>query len=702
MLLDEHQSKKLFAAAGIPVPPGVVVRRGETPHPEFPAPWMVKSQVLAGGRGKAGGVVRVDGPVALPGVMEKLFDLPIGGSRPPMLLLEPAASIVREFYVSLAVSRDRESLLLTVKAAGGMNVESGAGSQPLIQKVRLPEGPTEAQVRSAFFRLGLRREQLDYFRNVVLGLFRTVQENGLLLAEINPLAEVAGGWLLGLDGKVEVDDSVAEIRPDLEALANPGHYGRRELAARKAGFSYVRLDGWVGCVVNGAGLAMATMDALNFVGIAPANFLDLGGTADAKRMRDALELLLGDHRVNAVFINLYGGILSCAAVAEALLAVLDGKEPAKPVVARLSGNSAEKGRALLRASGLERLFLADDMAGAMELLGKLGPRSTPRVLNDSADVAVSLPPVPRGTRRRDDVPSPLDLGPETQVLVQGLTGKTGTFHAGLMRAYGTNIVAGVTPFKGGTRSGDTPVYDTVHEAVRHHRIDLSVIFVPGPFVADAILEAAEAKVPWIVCITEGTPQLNMLRVLPALRENGSCLIGPNTPGIIVPDRFKAGIMPTDPFRPGPVAVFSRSGTLTYEASARLSAAGMGQALALGVGGDPFIGLGFAELLDLVRDDPRVEAVLLLGEIGGRAEEDVAAYVAATSYPKPIVSFVAGLTAPAGRRMGHAGAILEEGGGVARKLSALRHAGIEICSSLDGLPEAMARLLVKPRAAAAGA
>jgi succinyl-CoA synthetase alpha subunit len=236
-----------------------------------------------------------------------------------------------------------------------------------------------------------------------------------------------------------------------------------------------------------------------------------------------------------------------------------------------------------------------------------------------------------------------------------------------------------------------PVYNSVLEAAARHRIDVSLIFVPGAYASEAVLEAAQARVPWIVCITEGIPQLDMLAVLPVLRETGARLIGPNTPGIIRPGAFMAGIMPVDPFRAGEVAVFSRSGTLTYEASSRLSAAGIGQALAVGLGGDPFIGLGFEDWLEIVRDDARVKAALLLGEIGGRAEEDAAAFVRAVNFPKPVAAFVAGLTSPPGRRMGHAGAILEEGGGAGRKLTALEEAGIAVCPDLDGIAAVMAWL-----------
>jgi len=702
MLLDERHAKELFAQAGIPVAPSLTVAPGETPRPEFPPPFMLKSQVLSGGRGKAGAIARVDSPDELAAASARLFALPVAGALPPCLLLEALVAARREYYVSFAVSRDRESLVLTSRASGGVEVESGGAG--VSQNVRLPLGPSETQIRAAFFSLGADAALWPQFLSLIRALFTAVKSCGLLLAEINPLAETTDGRLIALDAKAEIDDSAAAIDQTLARYFEPGHYEARELAAKRSGFSYVRLPGFVGCLVNGAGLAMATMDALAFSGLAPANFLDLGGAASERRIREALSLLFDDAQVGAVFINLYGGILSCAEVAASLIAILGEAGAKKPVVARLAGNGAGEALALLRSRPVPGLHLSSDMFQALAILGSLpqladraehglraeqgGPAQTP----GAERALAALPALARRVTGLGRAPSPLDFGPDTAVLIQGATGKAARLHAGLMRAYGVNIAAGVTPFKGGGDADGTPIFNSVLEAASRMRLDVSLIFVPGAFAAEAILEAAEAGVPWIVCITEGIPQQDMLAVMPALRETGARLIGPNTPGIIRPGAFKAGIMPADPFSPGCVAVFSRSGTLTYEASSRLSAAGIGQALAVGVGGDPFIGLGFEDWLEIVRRDARVKAALILGEIGGRAEEDAAAFALATNYPKPVAAFVAGLTSPPGRRMGHAGAILEEGGGAGRKLTALAQAGIAVCPDLDCLPEVMAGLI----------
>jgi succinyl-CoA synthetase alpha subunit len=277
----------------------------------------------------------------------------------------------------------------------------------------------------------------------------------------------------------------------------------------------------------------------------------------------------------------------------------------------------------------------------------------------------------------------------TRVLVQGITGTEGTFHTAQMLQYGTQVVAGVTPGKGGTlytgKGQDlfpqpVPVYNTVREAVQATGANASVIFVPAPFAMDALLEAIEAEIPLIVCITEGIPVRDMVRVYEALRGSRSRLIGPNCPGIITPGECKLGIMPGFIHRPGRIGVISRSGTLTYEAVKQLTDLGLGQSTCIGIGGDPVVGSSFIDLLQLFQEDPGTDAVLLIGEIGGTAEEEAAEYVR-QHMTKPVIGFVAGRTAPPGRRMGHAGAIITGGRGTAaEKLAAFRAAGIAVVES----------------------
>ncbi|MCH8556394.1 MAG: succinate--CoA ligase subunit alpha [Balneolia bacterium] len=284
------------------------------------------------------------------------------------------------------------------------------------------------------------------------------------------------------------------------------------------------------------------------------------------------------------------------------------------------------------------------------------------------------------------------VGKNTRLVVQGFTGKEGTFHAGQMIEYGTNVIGGVTPGKGGEKHLDKPVFNTVADSVEHEGANTSVIFVPPAFAGDAIIEAALSGIKVIICITEGIPVKDMIAAKAVVDRMGATLVGPNCPGIITPGEAKVGIMPGMIFSPGPVGVISRSGTLTYEAVDQLTKAGLGQTTAIGIGGDPVIGTTHIDAVKLFNEDPDTEAIILIGEIGGTAEEEAAEYIK-EHVNKPVVAFIAGRTAPPGRRMGHAGAIVSGGKGTAQeKMDALSAAGIAVCESPAVIGETMKSLL----------
>ncbi|RLG99418.1 succinate--CoA ligase subunit alpha [Candidatus Bathyarchaeota archaeon] len=283
------------------------------------------------------------------------------------------------------------------------------------------------------------------------------------------------------------------------------------------------------------------------------------------------------------------------------------------------------------------------------------------------------------------------VGKETKAIVQGITGTQGSFHTRLMLEYGTKIVAGVTPGKGGMEVHGVPVYDTVKEAMENHEANASIIFVPARFATEAVLEAIENGLKTVVIIAEHIPVKDAIQIIARAREKGTTIIGPNTPGIITPNECKLGIMPAHIFKPGVVGIASRSGTLTYEIAAGLTNAGLGQSTCLGLGGDPVVGLNFIEVMEMFRKDEATKAVVLIGEIGGNLEELAAEYISRTNYPKPVVAFVAGRTAPPGKRMGHAGAIIMGRAGTAQsKIEAFQKAGVAVAEK----PREVAKILAE--------
>ena len=420
-------------------------------------------------------------------------------------------------------------------------------------------------------------------------------------------------------------------------------------------------------MVNGAGLAMATMDIIQYAGGSPANFLDVGGGANQQQIEQAFGILLSDPNVKAIFINIFGGILRVDVLAQGVVAAAKNLGVKLPIVLRLEGTNVEEGRKILE--GIRT-----------EFRGRFHHEGCSRSGSKSGEGSDSLMAVL--------------VDKNTRLIVQGITGKEGTFHAKGCAEYGTKVVGGVTPGKGGTIHEGWPVFNTVSDAVENTGANATVIFVPPPFAADAILEAEDAGLPLIICITEGIPVNDMVRVWAKLKHSKSRLIGPNCPGVISPGKAKIGIMPGRIHKEGSVGIVSRSGTLTYEAVYQLTQRGIGQSTAIGIGGDPIIGTTHVDALKLLNEDPETESIILIGEIGGTAEETAAAYVKA-NVKKPVVGFIAGQTAPPGRRMGHAGAIISGGQGTAAdKMKALKEAGIHVVQSPAEIGETLAKVIGK--------
>ena len=499
------------------------------------------------------------------------------------------------------------------------------------------------------------------FATVMRGLYAAFIESDADLAEINPLVITEDGKLLALDAKIVLDDSALFRHPDLEAMRDLNEEEPSEIAAREAGINFIKLDGSIGCMVNGAGLAMTTMDLVKLAGGEPANFLDIGGGAKADKVAAAFRIILDDPNVKAILINIFGGITRGDEVARGIVEARAELDAQVPMVVRIVGTNAAEAAEILRAGQPDHRR----QPGRRRRQGGRGRgRAGMSILVGRADAAAGA----GHHRPRRRVPLPGDA-----------------------RLRDT-IVAGVTPGKGGQSAldGRVPVFDTVADAVRETGANAACIFVPAPFAPDAMLEAADAGMPLVICITEGDPGARHAARVPRAQARGVRLIGPNCPGATTPGEAKVGIIPGDIHRPGPVGLVSRSGTLTYEVVQAMTDAGMGQSTCVGIGGDPIVGTTFIDVLDMFNADPATEAIVMIGEIGGD-EEERAADFCAREVRKPMAAFIAGRTAPPGRRMGHAGAIISGGAGTAEsKRQALEAAGIRVADSPSQIPRAAAR------------
>ena len=449
-------------------------------------------------------------------------------------------------------------------AAGGMEIEEVAAKSPeLILKEALEPGYGLApfQARSMAFGMGVESESASGAVAAMIGLAKAYDAMDASLAEINPFIVCDDGKVYALDAKFNLDDNALYRHKDLLDLRDLNEEDPLEVEASRFSLNYIKLDGDIACMVNGAGLAMATMDIVKYAGGSPANFLDVGGGANAEQIKNAFRILLSDAGVKAVLINIFGGILRCDVLATGVVNAARELNVTAPMVVRMEGTNVEKGQEILENIGLQLHCRGWDARCRGE--GGQGGQGS-----EGMSVLVDQ---------------------STRVLFQGFTGREASFHAQASIDYGTKVVGGVTPGKGGLMHLGLPVFNTVADAVKQTGANASVIFVPPPYAADAIMEAVDAGVPLVVCITEGIPTEDMVQAREFMKGSPTRLIGPNCPGIISPGKCKIGIMPASIHKQGNVGVVSRSGTLTYEAVGQLTKLGIGQSTCIGIGGDPIIG-----------------------------------------------------------------------------------------------------------------
>jgi len=667
MKLHEFHAKKIFRENGIFVPEGKFFSFSQNIKKtdlfaKFPL--IIKSQVLAGGRGKAGLVKKVNSFDEILNYRDKFNKIVYKNEASIGVLIEEIVEHDTEYYISLLINKKDKNILLIFSSEGGVDIEEvGKNNSNKIKKISLPLAKSSLNdLIIKEFENEFNQSQLDKFIDFVIKLRDLFLKIDATLIEINPFIFASDDNIVALDAVIDIDDSAKFRQSEIFEFAATLQNENKKSIENPFGTHFVKLDGNIGIIGCGAGIVMASMDMINFFGGKPANFLDIGGGADRNKTIKALEFLNGFDNIKVIFINIFGGITDCLQIADALIDFRIMHSDCKYNVIRLMGNNSEVAIKKLKANGI---FAYDSMEQAAQKAVELALKKESLFL----------------------------ISKNTNVLVQGITGKYGSYHTKKMLDYGTNIVAGVSPAKGGDYVYSVPVYNSIREAKQDFSIDATIIFVPAKFAKEAALEAISEKIPLVVIITEHIPVFDTIEIINEANKNDVKIIGPNCPGIIKVNEANIGIIPGDILRKGSAGIISRSGTLLYEVCYQLSKNSVGVSTAVGLGGDPVIGTSVVDIVDYYVNSDDIKYIVYIGEIGGGDDEiRLAEYIKKNNISKPIISFFAGKTAPVGAKMGHAGAIIDgEKSTVDYKIKLLSEAGCkiagipsEICSIINSM------------------
>lgn len=661
MQLLEHQAKSILSQFDLLIPHGQVAQTADdidTNQLNFPV--VLKSQVPVGGRGKLGGIRLVHHPDEFLTAFSEVKKLEIKGFTPESVLIEQALDIKRELYLALRINRDLRRIELMASSQGGIDIEQNASSVTITS---LDDDQAYETISNS---LALSAEAVSPLLDKLISCF---VDNDLLLLEINPLVLDKADKLICADAKLMLDDNAL--------------FRHHDYANKRDQSSIIPLGGNIGVIANGAGMAMSTMDTIYSAGGKPANFLDIGGGTGEDVFVGSLREISNLPGVTSIIINIFAGITRCDDIARGIIEAKKQIPDLVPLYIRLEGTNRQQAVELLKNAQIDILpDLKTCVEKALNLSSTLIKKAS-LPIKETASEASSIP-LRKSSEENHHAIVDSSLFTNHSVIVQGITGHHGAFHTSAMLSAGTKIVAGVTPGKAGQTVHDIPVYDTVAEAVSNHPASASVIFVPARFARSAMIEAIDAGIKLIVCITEGIPVHDMLAVYRHAKDKNTTIIGPNCPGLIVPGSHKLGIIASHITTPGKTAIISRSGTLTYELADALTKQAIGQRIVLGIGGDPIQGMNFTEALEVCQADPSIDRIIMVGEIGGQSEQLAADY-ATKHITKPIYGLVVGHSLPPGQQFGHAGAIVGGLGESAReKTDYMRSRGIIMADTLDQL------------------